>query len=201
MISTNADESLRYGKIKISSKNAKHLSVEASGNQSATYIFHCWQEKNQNQKQRHRLKQVAYTHKPQIDYEYEIPFQGDENQPPLALLKRKTQGSLFQEVTYYQEGNNVVDCLREVRIAKDDFRIHRVKEIKAPVGHDATPVVTHRLVYLADHQGNGSSGKTEVYDAKMDKTVYAYNKEQRPHLYCTLLKEWRSLFEREFCLG
>lgn len=82
-------------------------------------------------------------------------------------------------------GRNSIDGKTDIRISSTDFRKNRVKEIRAPVGHDSTPIVTHRFIYLSDAKGSlnkteSFAGKTKVYDAYLNETVYCYNKEHRP---------------------
>ena len=100
--------------------------------------------------------------------------------------KRKAKGR-FQEVEYYEKGHNDLDMgieKRKISLDKHDFRIHRIKLVKAPVGYDETPIITHRFIYEADRpdvkKGDPCySGKTKVYDAYLRKTVYHYNNDHR----------------------
>ena len=66
----------------------------------------------------------------------------------------------------------------------DDYRLNRVKKELAPVGHDKTPVTTHRYVYNCKTKKHHSreetfEGTTEVYDAHDHKTEYAFDKHHR----------------------
>ena len=195
IVSTNAKRSTQYGYLTFKPESEKKMVIQSNDGRLATYTFDCYPQaktsqdhrKPDSQSKRYCLTRVEYSHQPQIEYEYDYPsITKPTERPPNPLLKKKKwRQHRFQEVTYYREGKNIVDRLGEIRIAKNDFRHHRVKEIKAPVGHDETPIVTHRLIYLADDPSSAGkdksfSGKTEVYDAYLNKTVYVYNKEHRP---------------------
>ena len=58
--------------------------------------------------------------------------------------------------------------------------------LKAPVGHDQTPIVTHSFYYDLNsevnhkkHKSKFMEGQTTVYDALNNKTVYSFNKYHR----------------------
>ncbi|MCP5508043.1 MAG: RHS repeat protein [Chlamydiales bacterium] len=58
--------------------------------------------------------------------------------------------------------------------------VDRVKTLSAPVGRDATPIVTHRFVYHIDtNKLNEWSGSTDVYDCFNNKKTYIYNGDHR----------------------
>ncbi len=62
----------------------------------------------------------------------------------------------------------------------------RVKRLLAPVGRDATPIVTHAFDYLYnnDRFGNLINGATHVYNAKGQLTVYNYLSDLRIDSIC-----------------
>ena len=196
-ISAENDEKTKvYGWIRFDRRNQKTLSVKSSDGKTATYHFNFYnkldpieiyyretenpnepeivQKKQTSSKRRYCLTAAYFSHKPTETYEYEhAPIKKAVEIAPNPLLKTKRMpNQRFQSVEYYKQGNCAVEGLESIRLSKGDFRINRVKEIKAPVGHDATPIVTHRFLYKPQ--------QTDVYDAHLHKTRYVYNKKKRP---------------------
>ncbi len=99
---------------------------------------------------------------------------------PLLKIKKLPEGR-FQSVKYYKSGHNSIDKIGAIELSQSDFRINRVRALLAP-GPDNNPMITHRFFYRRqlDKKGEPISGTTEVYDAKLNKTTYSYNKEHRP---------------------
>ena len=123
---------------------------------------------------RYTLLEAKFSHKPSESYEYDhSAINNPLEEPPNPLLtSKRLPNHRFQSVDYYKEGKCQLDSLKAIHISKkNDFRINRVKEIKGPVGSHRKPIVTHRFIY--------EKGRTEVYDANLHKTVYAYNEEHR----------------------
>lgn len=87
-----------------------------------------------------------------------------------GLLRKDTPNRHFREIEYYSKGNNSVGDANIV-LPKHDPSLRKVKLLKAPVGTDATPIITHRFFYAG-----GASG---VYDALGHKTDYAYDESKR----------------------
>lgn len=200
----NASNTETYCHIQFRNEGIDTLSVRASDGKTATYKFATYDHPVMGNPglraffpHRFYLTEASFSHKPSETYEYthHPPSQPTEH-PKNPLLKAKRQpGGRYEEVEYYHKGTNQVDMstdlVQEARAIhldhEDDFRIHRVKVRKAPVGHDAKPLITHRFIYEADSHGQPQkktdpvfSGRTKVYDAYLRKTVYEYNKEHRP---------------------
>src|SRR5262249_46495687 len=127
------------------------------------------------------------------EYTYEPPTSYTEDPKKPLLKAKKLPNGRFQEVEYYHKGTNLLDLskdktqdIRKFEIEEDDFRYHRVKLIKAPVGHDKTPIITHRFIYEVNRDepvkktDREYSGRTKVFDAYLRKTIYEYNKQHRP---------------------
>ena len=202
---TDASNQINYGYIQFNDEEDDLLHVETSDGKSGTYHFKMYNHPLRRSngelggfiKHRFSLTEAHFNHKPSERYEYtESPPRLLTEKPKIPLLKakRKPKGR-FQEVEYYVKGDNYLEMreepkeeVRKIHLSHEsDFRNHRVKVIKAPVGHDEKPVITHRFIYEVDpfyapakKSDSHFSGKTKVYDAYGRKTVYEYNKEHRP---------------------
>lgn len=100
------------------------------------------------------IKKVLSGNSAVISYEYA----NHPTQRRKLISKRIQPNGSFLSNEYYDE-NDVNDTR--------DPRIGRVKEQKASVGIDLTPITTHRFFYY--------SGYTEVFDAYNRKSIYRYN--------------------------
>lgn len=105
---------------------------------------------------------------PRITYDYHDKY--DQAKTPQICRKNKPNGR-FQEIEYYRKGSNHFDGFVNIKL-KDESPIRdRVFQQKAPVGHDATPIITHKYYY-----GDiGSPGWAEVFDAYNHKTNYSWD--------------------------
>ena len=88
---------------------------------------------------------MANPKRPYMDYDY-TPSNRDDK---FLLLseKRYTLGGPFKKVRYYSKGFNKVCGKQEEIKHGSDERIDRVKVLTSLVGHDETPIVTHRFKY------------------------------------------------------
>ncbi len=168
----NPNQEITYNWLLFHYSDPKHLEVTASDGKWANYSFALLDEKTGK---RHYLEKVKFGHQKELNYEY--AFKSQSHAPALPLLKKKIwPEGRFQAVDYYHRGDNAVDGVGSFNVADEtDFRYHRIKTCLAPVGTDATPIVTERFVYHEDNFG----GKTTVYDAYLHKTDYIYNSEKR----------------------
>ena len=163
ILATDPLETQEFGQIKFSAPSLDTLSVEASDGKTATYQFtlyeHLAEETariKQYQNNRFYLTQAYFSHKPSESYEYtESPPTKHTDHPknPLLKAKRKPEGRC-QEVEYYQKGDNILNIgsKRKIELSKHDFRVGRVKTLKAPVGTTSTPLITHQFIYETDHK-------------------------------------------------
>ncbi len=79
----------------------------------------------------------------------------------------------YYDVEYYREGHNDVGGV-DIKVKdKHDPRFLRVKELKAPVGEDHNPYVTHRFFYAPDER------YTDVRDVNNMLTRYHYSPSMR----------------------
>ena len=174
------DEKIRFGWVSITPKET-YTDAKASDGKTAKYTFEYYN--TPSKARRYYLKEASFSHKPTQTYEYEHPeLTGPVLHPPIPLLKtKKLPEGRFQSVKYYKLGHNNIDKIGTIDLPQSDFRINRVRALLAP-GPDNTPLITHRFVYRRDLDKKGEllKGTTEVYDAKLNKTAYSYNKEHRP---------------------
>lgn len=88
------------------------------------------------------------------------------------ISKREESDGRFLIAEYYDSpANDVGGTLVLIQDLNRDPRIGSVKQLKAPVGTDNTPIITSRFFY--------TQGKTEVRDALNNKTVYHYGKNRK----------------------
>jgi RHS repeat-associated protein len=92
------------------------------------------------------------------------------------IASRNLPDNRFRTIEYFR--------YKDKGIRHKDFRMNRVKNILAPVGVDATPIVTYRFDYQANLKKINSyytvlDGHTIVYNALDCKSIYAYNTERR----------------------
>ncbi len=164
---SNSDQSEVYGDIKFKSDSLETLKIQASDGKTATYKFSTYYHpvKTINGElrgfipKRFYLSEVRFSHKPTETYEYLNPPSEDlveTPRKPLLTAKRQPHGR-FQEVEYYYKGDNTIDMSSDqersinIHLGNDtDYRYHRIKVIKEPVGHNAKPVITHRFIYEVD---------------------------------------------------
>lgn len=172
----DASDSITYGWIKIVDKKDKEFKknpgfeVHASDGRKVIYKlkkFSCAQrDKEKGLKGHYYISEVNRTDAPKVRYSY-ARKPGSHRARIIAKILPKGR---VQKVVYHDD--------------KDDlFLIDRVRELRAPVGTDETPLITHRFKYSAtivdEKPLKYNEGSTEVYDALNYKTVYGYSAEHQ----------------------
>ncbi len=107
----------------------------------------------------------------------------------MLIERRAYADNRFVEIDYYTGLYNFV--AGEVVTLSDpikDRRIGNVKNLKAPVGTDDTPIVTHSFIYHDDH--------TIVFDADRNMTIYRYS----PQAQLTAIERYTSSSETPHAL-
>lgn len=145
----------------------------------------------------YRITEVQRSHAPNQTYEYETR----EGSTVGRIVKRSNPDGRYLSIEYYRKENDIGGT--SVTLKKSDPRLHRVMLLKAPVGHDLTPIITHRFFYdVKQNENELQNGTTIVYDAYNHKTTYEYSKEHRlerlkkytgtqnPALYSTEWYHW-----------
>lgn len=152
-----------------SSKKNPSLEIKTSDQSTALYQF-CVRKDD-----RFFLESMTKSNGYFEKYQYE---KGEEDYVD-RLIRKEYPGQNYLELDYYKRGKNFVGDTVVKCIA--DKRIHRVKQLKAPVGTDATPIVTHKFFYDIEEDRNFKikKGKTSVYNAYNHRTDYSYNAENR----------------------
>lgn len=162
-----------------------YMRLEASDQSKVTYRFskHRFDIRKKEHITKYYLSDVERTDKPWEKYEYEVK---DKDNYLMRVCSKKRPEGRFLSAEYYAVGANNVGDMQMVHITKkEDFRNGRVRVLKAPVGPDATPVITHRFIYHAKIKEEKwelpevLDGATEVYNAHMHRTVYFYSPEHR----------------------
>lgn len=103
------------------------------------------------------LLSVYNPQRPFIQYKY---TPSDKEKEYSLLTERKVAGKLSKQIAYYKKGDNDLDGMQEFIKERADKRIDRVKMLKAPVGEDSTPIVTHRFKYtIYDKDTQDANGK------------------------------------------
>lgn len=100
-----------------------------------------------------------------------------------GTFRKELPGKRILECEFYSRGLNQVG-LANVTLRREDERIGRVKCVKATVGIDATPVITHQFFYHLNVKKNNDdftilNGVTGVINALGHKTDYVFDGHQR----------------------
>jgi len=121
------------------------------------------------------LIEVLRNQAPTVTYSYEDHSDGAET---VKMRRKDLPNNRFQEVEYYRKGHNtLLDSDVRIKESKDP-RIGRVKLLKAPVGSDATPIVTSRYLYQFKLREK-KLFQTDVYDALNHLSTFEWNDEYR----------------------
>jgi hypothetical protein len=117
------------------------------------------------------LKTVYRSDAPQEEYIYNCEMPASSHPRNHFLARRQRPKDHFLEVEYYHQGENDLYGLPCFKIYPDSHPlINRVRIVKAPVGPDSTPIITHRFLYdiVIKKHSNGSrevlSGTTDIND-------------------------------------
>lgn len=170
-----------------------HFDLNTSDGRKLSYYFRPHYYKKKIKAVRHDftdsvnhyyLTRVEHPYAPSVKYDYE-PRSGSDD---WNLTSRERPENRFIKTSYYHKGkNHVGGQIGTVEIKdREDRCINRVKKQEAPVGSDATPIVTHRFKYhfkehhSSDHH-KSVEGSTDVYDAYDHLTRYHYDANQRLH--------------------
>lgn len=167
LIESDKDKSVEY-KFKKNEYKVKHKQ-----NLDTETVYH----------QDYYLTEVKRTDQPSESFEYAPQ---SRNSDYWHICSKRKPDDRFLLTSYYHKGKNHVPGIGEIDLSdKKDYRIDRVKTQSAPVGFDQTPIVINRFVYHAktESQKEGPEkvlrGRTEVYDAYLNRTDYTYTKEHR----------------------
>ncbi len=180
----NRSKSVLYGWYKFKWTDSQELQVMTSHYEKPIiYQFRHFDvevESSKDARKRYYLTNVQRPDQPNETYHY-VPDLKKETW--LIKRKEKTQKH-FIEVEYYKKGDRPGEYLKTSISDLRDPRSNRVRYLKAPVGVDETPLVTHEFFYDLNFKINEKAvklfhGITSVYDAHRRKTCYHFNDNQR----------------------
>lgn len=175
-------ESGKLGKLEALNKNGDVLGVlefkyGKTHNKHCIFVSHCGQEKAiyhlkgirqdevyaESHAKHYYLSEVHRGDGPRVDYFY--------NRESMNLIRKAKPNNRFLNISYYRKGKNHVgeDLIKVKERSSIDFG--RVMTLEAPVGHDASPIITHRFFY--------SVGHTDVRDAYNHRTLYEIDDHER----------------------
>ena len=138
--------------------------------------------RSNDRRKRFYLTSVQSPCQPEESFEYTL----DGKKEGWLLSRKSSPDHRFLEIEYYGPGEKAGSILKTRIEDPFDPRLNRVKCLKAPVGADENPIVTHRFFYDLNFSTNLKKEKTKVwagittvFDALNRKTIYSYNEYQR----------------------
>jgi len=114
------------------------------------------------------LKNIAGPESPPED----IGYHAEQDHTGPLLSRRSFPGYRYFDIDYYRKKDNHFEG-HYVKLHSDDPRVRRVRTLKAPVGSDYHPLLTHKFFYAPEQR------KTEVYTVDNCKTEFYYTPEMR----------------------
>lgn len=127
---------------------------------------------------RYFLKNVIRNFAPKISYDYSYV----KTSKIERLIKKSLPENRFLRIGYYEKGANRVRS-ENIHIShSDDSRVGRVSALYAPVGTDASPILTWSFKYYLHkdhHSRRPIGGKTEALDALGHRRMYHFSDQQR----------------------
>lgn len=150
--------------------NKNRMEILTSDHQKVTYMFQKFSH------DRYYLTEVIRPSAPHEKYVYSEKGKGLAEK----LIKKERPDGRYLINEYYKKGKNRVGDITVDISSEYNPRLGRVMLQKAPVGHDETPITTHRYLYkIKTMQQEIQAGYTTVYDAYDNKTEFHYNDDQR----------------------
>jgi len=148
------------------------VEICTSEDKKITYLFKLRKEK---EKKRLYLTEVVRPDAPKETYIYDESIKDLH----IPLIRKEKPNGRCLEIEYYNHDhkhNEVGEDIVKIKHSHDP-RINRVKLLRAPVGSDATPLITHRFFYNANKKMNG--GITSVHDALNHRVDYTCSEDER----------------------
>lgn len=114
-----------------------------------------------------RITKIRSSSGPTVKFEYV-----ERKHKRSAISKKSYPENRFLNITYFDSND---------KYEKHQVGEFRVKELMAPVGIDATPIVTHRFKYFEEDPKSQKhfQGHTKVHDAYNHRTDYFYDFNRR----------------------
>lgn len=159
----------RYSTEEDSEEISRVVELTSSQGKSVKYSF-------MRLKGRLYLSDVERPNAPSEHYEYDryesrLERFGKKYTFHRLVSKSRPNGPIIQEIEYYDVGGDYKVANKTFNVRTKD--VGRVKCLKAPVGTNGKPVVTHSFIYHDD------DNETDVYDAFNHKTTYTFDGRRR----------------------
>ncbi|MBT4444508.1 MAG: RHS repeat-associated core domain-containing protein [Waddliaceae bacterium] len=185
IIATNASEDVVFGSLSIryyGDDNAS-TSVESSDGKKVFYNTVRMVPNSEN----YYLKDIVFNNEHSHKFHYKLLY----NKEFKALSRHEKFEGQYIDIEYYSGGDNDVGSRHNIVNIKpyhhDDSCLNRTRLLREPVGNDAEPIITATFIYELDEITHGKAweknryrevcgGKTIVYDALDNATIYNYNK-------------------------
>lgn len=180
----NQTNSITYASLNLELISTNTITSSNGKKTKYNYTKHKYKDFNNQEVWDWFISSVESDQHPNESYEYKS---GVRPKHFWMLSKINKPDLRYLEIEYYRDGINTVGD-REEKLPKGNYSIDRVMTLKAPVGHDATPVITHRFFYHYTRDENNYilKGSTEVRDALNRHTDYFYNTKNR----LSAIAEW-----------
>lgn len=154
------------------------LTLLSSDGRKICYTYQKQESYDDKDHRRFCLKSVHRNFGPEISYDYRYASKHSMER----MVKKNLPDNRYLSVNYYEEGKNKVGR-DEIYISdRKDARVGRVSSLYAPVGVDASPIMTWTFKYrLLKHKRSSKpiGGCTEVTDALGHRKVYLFSDEHR----------------------
>lgn len=161
--------SFRYGK----GGNGDYIYIDHQGKTKAAYRLKSMEGRESDKAK--FIMEATNEYNSKVFYEYEDKH---DKAKVVKLARVIKPNGRFLETQYYHKGGNLIgSSYLKIKNEKSPV-IDRVKLQRAPVGHDATAIITHRYFYDPKCYSD-VYGWAEVFDAYNHKTGYRWDKYQR----------------------
>jgi RHS repeat-associated protein len=164
-------------------KGEQLLTLTGSNRLSAHYKLRQFPSNDRDDKQTF-LVEAESQNKSKIFYDYADYSTPGSYRKKWLLVRKKAEGGYCQEIEYYWHGNNRLEINGETfHVVPKAEHLNqvwgRVRQQKAPLGTDATPVIAHSYTYVIHKPGSKECDITNVYDAYNHKTSYQIDPTRR----------------------
>lgn len=184
-VSSNNPQGIKLAQVDYEVLSKRSVRIRPNGVLKAEYFFEKWGSDYQ-------LQLVKLPNNQYHSYEYK--YLGKKEIP--ALTRKNLPEGRSLEIEYFKKGDNAVPFGSVYVHDEKNPVLHRVKALKAPVGHDSSLQYIYKFNYnvktniinqwKADERIELVGGDTSVYDVYNRLTKYHYNEAQR----LTLLEKY-----------
>lgn len=136
--------------------------AHSSDGKRVHYTFTDIHKGKKKKKPQFYISEVEGSHLPKVSYQYE----GEK------IVKKTLPDGRYLKNTFYKKGTNE-SGIYKVKVGSKTKSRNRVFDQSSPVGHDETPIVTHRFFYDIKNKKRGE-GTTRVVDALGRRKFFDY---------------------------